>query len=479
MRTRLPTISSRKTVGNFVDLAGIATLHVSPLWILAIVSDVAYGSTTYVRELAAELKQQGLIDDASTIHHVDDVLKAVQRASGQAAGLFDTPPLSLDQLKSSLNETRQAMQSADYKSILPESELKRYWQEMQEISKREGVSLLGVSGAASLYALDKFTNVARGTFTGVQVAGSLVNRNVIGHYTAALATLKERGIYASLRETAGPYIEAVWSNFAGDKSTLTEDVVTGRAIAHIPQNIGLVWREDVGCRCNPRPACCRRCDFPGICRDTTGEASRPVNWWKRDYRPTAGFSKMPPVFNRAGCHALTPRLRRGAGEHAYPSLCSEKAWHAAVFKGSIAGAETHMDGGTRPRVKQKGALIASAVVFALAAGCGTQGMGPNRGAGIPPANVRSMSYTGGPNGFAPGTGKSVDAELQRVPRMPPESVMPVPPPSPSAQYHEVSPGETLSGIASHYRIPVDQLQRQNGLDANPILQPGQLLFISK
>ncbi len=221
---------ARKTVGNFVDLAGMATLHVSPLWILAIVSDVAYGSTTYVRELAAELKQQGLIDDASTIHHVDDVLEAVRRASGEAAGLFDTPPLSLEQLKASLDETRKAVQSADYLGVLPESEVKRYWQEMKEISTRDGVSLLGVSGALSLHALGKVTTVARGTFAGVQVAGSLVNRHVIEHYTSALAALKERGLYASLRETAEPYLEAVWNNFSGNKTTLTEDVVTGRAL---------------------------------------------------------------------------------------------------------------------------------------------------------------------------------------------------------------------------------------------------------
>src|SRR3984893_13119900 len=35
---------ARKAVGNFVDLAGLATLHLSPIWLFAVVSDVAYGS---------------------------------------------------------------------------------------------------------------------------------------------------------------------------------------------------------------------------------------------------------------------------------------------------------------------------------------------------------------------------------------------------------------------------------------------------
>jgi len=73
---------ARKTIGNFIDLAGLATLHVSPLWLLAIVSDLAYGTKTYVRELGAELKKQGLIDKNSTINHVEDILNAVQGATG-------------------------------------------------------------------------------------------------------------------------------------------------------------------------------------------------------------------------------------------------------------------------------------------------------------------------------------------------------------------------------------------------------------
>ena len=41
---------ARKTVGNFVELAGMATFHLSPMTLLAIVSDVAYGSQTYLKE---------------------------------------------------------------------------------------------------------------------------------------------------------------------------------------------------------------------------------------------------------------------------------------------------------------------------------------------------------------------------------------------------------------------------------------------
>ncbi len=221
---------ARKAVGNFVDLAGMATLHVSPLWILAIVSDVAYGTKSYVRELAKELEQQGLIDDSSTIHQVDDVLEAIQDASGNAASLFDTPPLSVDQLRETLNETRAALNSADYASLMPEAELRQYWDEMKGIAARDDVSLLGVSGALAMNTLGKLNTVSQGALTGIQVVGGLFNRHVIDHYVTSLKTIHEQGLFETVRDTSAPYVEAVWNNFSDDRPTWTEEVVTGKAI---------------------------------------------------------------------------------------------------------------------------------------------------------------------------------------------------------------------------------------------------------
>ena len=83
---------ARKTVGNFVEIAGMATMHLSPLMFLAIFSDVAYGSQAYLQEVAEELKKEGIIDEKSTIHRVDDLLEAVAGMSETAATAFDTPP---------------------------------------------------------------------------------------------------------------------------------------------------------------------------------------------------------------------------------------------------------------------------------------------------------------------------------------------------------------------------------------------------
>lgn len=247
---------ARKTVGNFIDLAGIASLHLSPLWLLAVVSDVAYGAKEYAIELGDELKRQGLIGENSTIEKIDDILEAVRKSSGSAAGLFDTPPLNADDLKKALNETKASLKEADVTSLLPQSEIARYWADMKELSRKENVSLLGLSGAVTLHTLNRIGEVAQGALTGVWVAGGMLHRNILGHYTGALDEYRQRGFYTALREDSTPYIDAVWNNFSLDRNTWTEEVVTGRAIAGLFKKIaGLFhrsWKEE-GTTSEPAP----------------------------------------------------------------------------------------------------------------------------------------------------------------------------------------------------------------------------------
>jgi hypothetical protein len=226
---------ARKAVGNFVDMASLATLHVSPLLLLAAVSDLAYGSQVYLKELADELKAQGVIDESRRIDHVNDLLSAVSDASAATSKVFNTPPLSVDALRATIDETRAAIRSPGGAQVPPPEDVDRMWQEMRDISRSEGVSLLTVSGAATMRALDKFATVGRGALSGVKVAGSLVDRHVLDHYARALTEIRAKGLYQSLAETSQPYLGAVWLNFQSNKSTLTEDLLSGKVL-------GSSWR---------------------------------------------------------------------------------------------------------------------------------------------------------------------------------------------------------------------------------------------
>ena len=221
---------ARKVVGNFIELSSFATFHLSPFLLLAIVSDVAYGSQAYLHELAGELKAQGVIAEDSTVDHVDDLLAAVGAATNKSAASFDTPPLSVEGLKQTISQTREAIGAIDPTKVLPQAEIKRLWDEMHELATSQGVNPLAISGAVTLYTLNKIGAVGRGAFSTVKAAGTLFDRHVIDHYQEAIAEIHKKGLYATLAETSQPYIAAVWANFSTRKTTITENLLTGRLI---------------------------------------------------------------------------------------------------------------------------------------------------------------------------------------------------------------------------------------------------------
>ena len=227
---------ARKAAGNFIDIAGLATLHISPLWVLAIVSDAAYGTKTYLNELAQELQSQGLIDDSSSIHKIEDLFGAVKHASGSAASAFDQPPLSLDELRTSVEQTRLAVSEIDPRNLIPESEISRYWSEMRSIAEQEQVSLLGVSAAIAMETVESVKNVSQGTLTGLFVAGKIINRNIFGHYWHSLASVHEQGIWNSVRKTYTPYVDLAWGNFTSSRKTWTETVLD-------PGRFARLWKK--------------------------------------------------------------------------------------------------------------------------------------------------------------------------------------------------------------------------------------------
>lgn len=224
---------ARKAVGSFIDLAGMATLHLSPLTVLAIVNDVAYGSQTYLKELSDELKAAGVINEETTIDHAADLLEAIRDTSSTTAGALDLPPLSVEGLQETIEQTRRAVQGIDPTKVIPEAEMKQIWNQMHEVANRQDVSLMDVSSTMTLFTLDKVGQVGQGALSSVTVAGNMFDRHIFDHYRQGLTDIQENGLYATLANASQPYIRAVWTNFSSDRETITEDLVSGRLIGRV------------------------------------------------------------------------------------------------------------------------------------------------------------------------------------------------------------------------------------------------------
>ncbi len=231
---------ARKTVGNFVDLASLAMLHISPMWTLAVVSDVAYGSSVYLKELATELRAQGIIDETSSINNVDDFLSAMQKATGDAATTLDRPPFSMEELQTVVAQTRESLSKADLRKLVPETEVTHYWESLNSVATRDHVTMLDAATAVAMHTAEQASVITHSAVTGVKVAGNLFEQNVFQHYRVGLQKLHDEGFLQVVASTYTPYVSRIWENYAEDKQSWTEALLD-------PENVTKVlnWRPDL------------------------------------------------------------------------------------------------------------------------------------------------------------------------------------------------------------------------------------------
>jgi hypothetical protein len=234
---------ARKAVGGFLDLAGVATLHLSPMTVLALVSDIAYGSSAYLKELSDELKKVGVIDQNTTIDHAKDLLDAIQNASKVSSQALDAPPLSVDGLKDTIAQTTEAVRRIDPTKLLPQSELQKMWGDIRDIAGKEGVSPFEVSSTLALHAASKVGTLGQGALSSVTVAGNMFDRHILDHYRTGLDSIRKQGLFSMLAATYGPYTSAVWNNFSSSKGTVTEDLFSGRLLGKAWDSVSGWWKK--------------------------------------------------------------------------------------------------------------------------------------------------------------------------------------------------------------------------------------------
>ena len=232
---------AKKTVGTFIDLAGMATFHLSPLTVLAIVSDLAYGSQAYLEELAVELKKEGVIGEESTISSTAELLEVISAASAQTTANLDTPPLSVEGLRETIADTQEQLAKIDPTKVLPQSELHRLWEDMHEMAHQNDASLFEISSTLTVYSLNQVSTATKGALTTVRVTGNLLDQHLFDHYRQGLVKIESDGVYGVLAESSKPYFDALWYNFSDERPTLTEDVVSGRMISRSWVWISQLW----------------------------------------------------------------------------------------------------------------------------------------------------------------------------------------------------------------------------------------------
>jgi hypothetical protein len=213
----------RKTAGNVVELSSFLAVGWSPVWLLAGASDLVGGSKVYLRVLATELRDAGVLAPNADVASFEELLSALEGTSGVLADTVDVPPLNISGVRTSWQELRR--QAAD----LPDAAgLEEIFAELQLAARQEDRSILEISSMVALGAVR----------TGVKLG----NVHIFDYYRLALRTIVGEGLLSFLRRASTPYLTRAGSHFDPRVSTYSERLL--RRWLH--------RRSTVGCKTTPQ-----------------------------------------------------------------------------------------------------------------------------------------------------------------------------------------------------------------------------------
>jgi hypothetical protein len=196
-------LAVRKGAGNVVELGSIFAFGFSPLWLLAAAADVTRGTRVYLDALVYELKDAGVIARDAELASVDELLAALEGASGTTARLIDIPPLEVEGLKRTLTDLR-----ADAQGLPSPTELAAVYSALVREADREEKSILEVSVGVGL----AFFNAAR----------AVGRQHLLDPYKEDLEPVRDEGFATYALRVGRPYAQAVARHFDPGRETLTE-----------------------------------------------------------------------------------------------------------------------------------------------------------------------------------------------------------------------------------------------------------------
>ena len=225
--------ATRKLLGNAIEGVGIATVHVSPLWLFAFFADSVKGGQAYLDRLQDELVEKGYIESNKLSGSLQELLDGLEKTTSSFAQNIDTPPLSREEIMGNVDEIRESIGELFSRTGRTAgdvtSEVANVMQDFLDTATEEGQSLLELGGVLTLQATSRAKQAAGVAVTAPQVAGKMLYENILGYYKDTLSDIHEHGYARVVSETIDPYGNAIINQFSADKETWTEKLFRGSA----------------------------------------------------------------------------------------------------------------------------------------------------------------------------------------------------------------------------------------------------------
>jgi hypothetical protein len=220
----------RRAAGNGVELIGILAFRASPVWVLAALADASGAGRYLIREIAASLQEEGLLDPKAKYTTVDEMLEGLEASASRLATTVNTPPLNVASLRKEWNALRRDLAKIPPKQLPRIEALRDLWQEIHKTAQKENRTVFQVSSLMAMSALNSVPEKARwlsaAARSAVRRTGSTIATVLLDDYRDTLKRIRDTGYVRYAARQFRPYVSAAASQFSPRRKSLTERALT-------------------------------------------------------------------------------------------------------------------------------------------------------------------------------------------------------------------------------------------------------------
>ena len=216
---------ARRAAGNAVEVLGIIAFRASPVWVLAALADLSGMGRHVIPEIAAALRQQGLLQDDAQFTSMDEMLDGLERTSSRLAATINTPPLDVAGLRREWHGIREEARKLPGANLPSREAIARLWTRLQTQSAHENRSVFETSSMMAVSAVRALPESLRWLSASARVGatrtGQIFAAALLDHYTQALREIQATGYVTYATRQLRPYVRAAIDHFSPSRPTFT------------------------------------------------------------------------------------------------------------------------------------------------------------------------------------------------------------------------------------------------------------------
>lgn len=220
---------ARRGVGHVIELLGIAAFRFSPVWVLAALADLSGLGRRLIPEIAAALKEEGLLAKEAQFETVDQLLDGLEKTSSRLAQTINVPPLDVARLRAEWSEIRSQARDLRPADLPSAADIGSRWEELQREAARQGRSIFATSSVMAISAVRSLPDRARwfssSTRVGAARTGRFFYATILEDYSHTLGELREAGYVSYARRQLSPYLRACVDQFSRRQRSMTERII--------------------------------------------------------------------------------------------------------------------------------------------------------------------------------------------------------------------------------------------------------------